>query len=87
MTIETLSPLPSYRGYTGRRGVENLVDGHRPVISGIFVCTPAWIPSMVGGLGNIRNTQRRLNAVSNLRPPISGHQSISKIVEEATHGR
>lgn len=57
--------------YNQRRGVRNLVDGPRPDSCGIFICTPAMI-LMAGGPGNILNTRRRLNAVLNLRPPITG---------------
>ena len=78
---------PAALAYNDRRGVRNLVDGHRPVISGIFVCTPAMNPPMVGGLGNIRNTQRRLNAVLNLRPPITGQPVYLRNVEETHHGQ
>lgn len=67
--------VPAERVYTDPRGVRNLVDGHRSVISGIFVCTPAWIPPMVGGA---RNTQYSPPSQRGSQPPTALPRATSQ---------
>lgn len=86
MTAATPCTGPAL-GYTDSRGVRNLVDGSRSVTSGIFVCTPAWIPSMVGGAGN---TQYPPPSQRGSEPPAArpwAFASNFRNVEEASHGQ
>lgn len=92
MTIETLPTFPPRWiatrrwGYNFHCGVRNHMSGPRPDSCGLFVCAPAWLPSMVG---RARNSQYAPPFSCGSELPTALHRASCQFRnhEEATHGR